>query len=192
LLRRLVEDKRVLAVDEPLSTVPGKPALYRVDDSNLRLYLAFLRTAHELTRRGRPEAAFTVVERQWRTWRGRSVEPLIRQSLELAALAGQLPWPEVQAVGGWWNRRFDPEVDLVGADRAPVAGRVHFAGSVKWLGTPFDHHDLHSLRRAAAQVPDFTGSGLVVASLSALAPDIALGADEIAWGPDRVVAAWRG
>ena len=30
--------KRVLAVDHPLSTQPGKPALHRVADSNLRLY----------------------------------------------------------------------------------------------------------------------------------------------------------
>ncbi|WP_240634613.1 MULTISPECIES: hypothetical protein [Streptomyces] len=76
LLRRLVEEKRVLAVDEPLSTSAGKPALYRIADSNLRLYLAALRSAQELVRRGRPEAAFRIVERRWSSWRGRAVEPL--------------------------------------------------------------------------------------------------------------------
>jgi uncharacterized protein len=55
LLRGLVDEKRVLALDEPLSTRPGKPALYRVADQNLRLYLALLRTAHELCLRGRRE-----------------------------------------------------------------------------------------------------------------------------------------
>jgi uncharacterized protein len=50
LLRRLVKDKRVLALDEPLSTVAGKPALYRIADSNLRLYLAMLRTTQEQAR----------------------------------------------------------------------------------------------------------------------------------------------
>src|SRR5215469_9306885 len=54
LLRRLVEEKRVLAMDEPLSTRPGKPSLYRVADSNLRLYLAILRGAREQSSRGRP------------------------------------------------------------------------------------------------------------------------------------------
>ena len=53
-----MEEKRVLAVDEPMSTRPGKPALYRVEDSNLRLYLAILRSAQELVRRGRADAAF--------------------------------------------------------------------------------------------------------------------------------------
>ncbi|WP_019932172.1 ATP-binding protein [Nocardia sp. BMG111209] len=191
LLQRLVTEKRVLAIDEPLSTTPGKPALYRVDDSNLRLYLAFLRTVHELVRRGRPDAASTVITRQWHTWRGRAVEPMVRQALESAALAGRLPWPDVQTVGGWWNRQFNPEVDLVGADRAPVASRIHFAGSVKWLGTPFDKHDLHELRRGAAQVPGFDGNGLVIVSLSALADDVTLGSDEIAWGPEQVLEAWR-
>jgi hypothetical protein len=32
--------------------------------------------------------------------------------------SGALLWPQVDAVGGWWNRRFDPEVDLGGADRS--------------------------------------------------------------------------
>ncbi len=193
LLARLVEEKRVLAVDQPLSTRPGKPALYHVADSNLRLYLAALRSAQEQARRGRPQAAFRLVERRWPTWRGRAVEPLVREALELAATAGKLPWPDVEAVGGWWNRRFDPEVDLVGADRAPVARSLAFAGSVKWLGTPFDSHDLTALRRSAARIPGFTDSsaGLAVVSLSGLTPDLHPRDLDLVWGPDDVVAAWR-
>ncbi|MFE2943507.1 DUF234 domain-containing protein [Streptomyces sp. NPDC059255] len=80
--------------------------------------------------------AFRMVRRRWTAWRGRAVEPLIRESLELAAATGELPWPEAEAVGSWWNRQFSPEVDLVGADRAPVAGTLYFAGSVKWLTGP--------------------------------------------------------
>lgn len=192
LLRRLVEEKRVLAVDEPLSTRAGKPALYRVADSNLRLYLAVLRAVHEHTRRGRPEAGFRLVRRRWTAWRGRAVEPLIRQALELAAAVDGFPWPEVEAVGGWWNRQFDPEVDLVGADRAPVAGRLRFLGSVKWLGTPFDAHDLAALRRAAVEVPghDPARTGLAVVSLSGVAPGVNLDGVELIWTADEVVTAW--
>ncbi|MFD0522392.1 AAA family ATPase [Paractinoplanes durhamensis] len=57
LLRQLSDDKQVLTTDQPLSTTSGKPALYRVADSNLRLYLAILREVHNLTRRGRPTPA---------------------------------------------------------------------------------------------------------------------------------------
>jgi hypothetical protein len=42
-LHRLVNDKHVLAIDEPLSVRAGRPSLYRVADSNLRFYLAFAR-----------------------------------------------------------------------------------------------------------------------------------------------------
>ncbi|MGH3751919.1 MAG: AAA family ATPase [Pseudonocardiaceae bacterium] len=192
LLRRLVEDKRGLAVDEPLSTRPGKPALYRVADSNLRLYLAVARSAHEQARRGRPEVAFRVVRRRWAAWRGRAVEPLVRQALELAAAAGELPWPDLDAVGGWWNRQFNPEIDLVGADRPQVAQRILFAGSIKWLATPFDGHDLADLVRGAAQVPGFAAdtTGLAVVSLSGATPGMDPDLVDLVWGPGDVVSAW--
>jgi hypothetical protein len=192
-LQRLTEEKRILAVDAPLSTKPGRPALYRVADGNLRLYLAALRAAHEQTRRGRPEAAFRIVQRRWATWRGRAVEPLVRESLELAAASGELPWPEVEAVGGWWNRQFSPEIDLIGADRAPVAQRVFFAGSVKWLNGPFDQRDLAALQHGAPQVPGFVPgtTQLAVVSLSGTADDLDTTSLGLLWGPQDVVAAWR-
>jgi hypothetical protein len=192
LLRRLVAEKRVLAVDEPLSTRAGKPALYRVADSNLRLYLAILRAAQEQVRRGRSAVAFGLVERRWASWRGRAVEPLVRESLALAAADGVLPWDSVTAVGGWWNRQFDPELDLVGADRAPVAQQILFVGSVKWLSSPFDHRDLADLIRCAPQVPGFDadGTGLVVASRSGASDDVRT-AVQLVWSPGDVVGAWR-
>jgi AAA+ ATPase superfamily predicted ATPase len=153
LLHRLVEDKHVLAIDEPLSVRPTKPALYRVADPSLRFYLAMGRAAHELSRRGRAAAASTLISRRWASWRGRAVEPVIREALILAA--AELPWPEAVAVGGWWNRAFDPEIDLIGADRAPVATMLWYAGSVKWLDHPFGSRDLAALQRGAAQVPGF-------------------------------------
>jgi AAA+ ATPase superfamily predicted ATPase len=192
LLRRLTDEKRVLASDSPLSTQPGKPALYRVADSNLRLYLAAMRSAQELSRRGRPEAAYRVVERRWAAWRGRAVEPLIREALELAAATGDFPWCDTEVVGGWWNRRFSPEIDLIGADRSPVARTVFFVGSVKWLASPFDHHDLTALVQGAAQVPGFTpgATGLAVVSLSGTTAPVAEGGAGLVWGARDVVSAW--
>lgn len=192
LLRRLAEEKHVLAVDAPLSTRPGKPSLYRVSDSNLRLYLAVLRTAQEQAQRGRPQVGFGAIQRQWPSWRGRAVEPLVREALELAASAGQLPWPDTEVVGGWWNRQFNPELDLVGADRAPVAGRIDFVGSIKWLESEFDSHDLADLQRAAPQVPGFdpTRTGLAVVSLSGISPDVPRDGVGLMWSGDDVLAAW--
>jgi len=148
-----------------------------------------LRSAQELARRGRQEAAFDLVRRRWSSWRGRAVEPLVRQSLELAAPA--LPWPEVNAVGGWWNRQFNPEIDLVGADQAPIARRIQFAGSIKWLETHFDDRDLADLRRTAAQVPGFTygKTGLVVVTRTGTAPNLDLGKADLVWHPDDILSA---
>jgi hypothetical protein len=175
-VRRLVEEKHVLAIDEPLSTRPGKPALYRVADSNLRFYLAVGRAAHNLSKRGRSKAAATLIRGRWATWRGRAVEPIIRDALSRAA--PELPWPEPDIVGGWWNRAFDPEVDLIGADRAPVARALFYAGSVKWLDRPFGDHDLAELRRGAASASGFS---------DAAADGLAL-----TWRPADVVAAFTG
>ncbi|GGK38583.1 AAA family ATPase [Nocardia camponoti] len=190
-LRRLTEDKRILALDTPLSTVAGKPGLYRVSDSSLRLYLAVGRSAQDLVSRGRSDMALRLFQRRWSTWRGRAVEPLIRESVELAALGGELPWPDVEAVGAWWNRRFDPEVDLVGADRSPVAKNVFFTGSIKWLDTPFDAHDAAAATRGGAEVPGADSAGLMVVSRSGISRDVDLGSNAVVWTADEVVDSWR-
>jgi hypothetical protein len=49
----------------------------------------------------------------------------------------------------------DVEIDIVGADRAPVAQRLLFVGSIKWLErSPFDDHDLAELYRHRAALTD--------------------------------------
>jgi len=189
LLRRLVSEKHVLAADEPLSVRAGKPMLYRVADSNLRFYLAIGRAAQEWSRRGRPASARTLLHRRWASWRGRAVEPVIREALSLSA--SDLPWPEATAVGGWWNRTFQPEIDLVGADRAPVARQIYYAGSVKWLDRPFDDHDFAALQRDVIAVPGFEPgrTRLVAVSRAGAVSGVSrqLG---LCWDPRDVVAAF--
>ncbi|MDQ1295028.1 MAG: uncharacterized protein QG608_2913 [Actinomycetota bacterium] len=194
ILRRLVEEKRVLALEPPLSTKPGRPAMYRVADPNLRLYLA-IRQAHELSRRGRPDAAYALVERRWSSWRGRAVEPVVRTALEEAWLSGALPvaaGAEPGFVGGWWNRTFSTEVDLVGADRGPVAERIVFAGSVKWHDSPVDTHDVTALRRAAGAVPGAPPDvPTLMVSLSGRTRDVDPASVTAWWGPADVIGAWQ-
>jgi len=112
------------------------------------------------------------VQRRWPSWRGKAVEPLARQSLEIACASGATPWPDVQEVG---------------------ANRIYFLGSIKWLGTPFDRHDLADLLRGAAEVPGFTlgTSGLAIVSLSGTAPGVRPGQVDLEWGPDDIVSAWQ-
>ncbi len=59
------------------------------------------------------------------------MEPVIREALILAA--ADLPWPEAVAVGGWWNRAFDPEVDLIGVSCADFADAAVTNLALMWL-----------------------------------------------------------
>lgn len=180
--------KRALAADLPLSTKPdSRNKRYRVADPYLRFWLAFLQRAIPLIERGRGDLALERIERAWTAWRGRAVEPLIRESL--LRLLPDAEWTETEAVGGWWNRQNNPEIDLVGADREPVAGAVHFVGSVKWLESrPFGRRDYDALARDVLAVPGAApDTPLVVVSRFGVTDGLPLAAH---WGPDDLVRAW--
>ncbi|MGH4011654.1 MAG: hypothetical protein ACRDTH_26400, partial [Pseudonocardiaceae bacterium] len=58
----------------------------------------------------------------WTSWRGRAIEPVVRESMR--RLPGdQLP-AGTNAIGGYWTRTNNPEVDIVGADREPVVRKA--------------------------------------------------------------------
>jgi AAA+ ATPase superfamily predicted ATPase len=181
--------KRALAVDLPLSVrADSKNKRYRIADPYLRFWLAFLQRGIPLIERGRGDLALERIERGWQAWRGRAVEPLVREAL--SRLLPDAGWPATEAVGGWWNRQNNPEIDLVGADREPVAGAVHFVGSVKWLeNQPFGRRDYDVLVRDMLAVPGVTPDTPVVAvSRSGVAGDLPLAAR---WGPEDLVGAWQ-
>ncbi|WP_239328468.1 ATP-binding protein [Frankia sp. CiP3] len=185
---RLLEAKRVVAVDTPLSTKPAeKERRYRVADPYLRFYLAYLAAGLPLVERGRGDLLLRRVHRSWTTWRGRAVEPVVREAL--LRIAPELGWPEVEAVGGWWNRQNNPEIDLVGADRTGAANRIIFAGSIKWqTAKPFDQRDHAALIRDVAAVPGVDpGTKLLAVSRTGVAADLPLRSV----GPDEIMTAWR-
>ena len=94
-------------------------------------------------------------------------------------------------MGGWWNRAFDPEIDLIGADRAPVATKLWYAGSVKWLDHPFGSRDLAALQRGAAQVPGFDPEEIALIGVSCAGfVDAAVTDLALRWLPADVVGAF--
>jgi hypothetical protein len=188
-LLNTLQAKRVLAADLPLSAkADTRNKRYRIADPYLRFWLAFLQRGIPLIERGRGDLALERIERSWTAWRGRAVEPLIRDSL--LRLLPDERWPETEAVGGWWNRQNNPEIDLVGADREPVAGAVHFVGSIKWLESqPFGRREYDAVAREVLAVP---GAGpdtpLVAVSRSGVVGSLPLAAH---WGPEDLVRAWQ-
>jgi AAA+ ATPase superfamily predicted ATPase len=186
---KTLEEKRVIGGDTPLSTKSGaRDRRYHVADPYLRFWLAFGQEAITFAERGRADLALSRVEAKWPAWRGRGVEPLVRASLERV-----LPdafWPSVSAVGAWWNRRNNPEIDLVGADKRPVAGSIGFVGSIKWReDRPFDARDFMALARAAVAVPGAAeDTPLVAVSRTGVEAGVPLAQS---WTPEQLVDAWR-
>ncbi|HEX4724288.1 MAG TPA: DUF234 domain-containing protein [Pseudonocardiaceae bacterium] len=178
-------DKRIVAADLPLSTRPSKDRRYRIADPYLRFWLRFLAPAMAEIERGRGDLTRQRIRRDWTAWRGRTVEPLVRE-----ALARRLPdddLPAAPAIGGYWTRTNDIEIDIVGADRGPTAGTLLFAGSIKWLErSPFDHRDLATLFRHRAALTSEPLPAIAV-SRNGFSCD---GLDA-RYGPNDLIEAWR-
>lgn len=157
----ILTTRRIVVRQVPLSLKPSKEARYRVNDPYLQFWLRFVGPYLPEIDRGRGDRTFERAWRSFRSWRGRAVEPVVRE-----ALARLLPINGIDAgvVGGYWTRTNVPEVDLIGADREPVAQSVTFAGSIKWLDdAPFNQGDLDVLASDARRVPGVTPSTPLVA-----------------------------
>jgi len=157
-----------------------------VVDPYLRFWLTFIEPNLHLIERMRSNVVMDRIRSHWTSWRGRAVEPLVRESL-----ARPLPLdgiPDAPAVGGFWTRTNQLEIDIVGADREPVATQIRFLGSIKWLERrPFDDHDLGELAAARHLLPGATPATPLVAVARA---GVRAGG-VVPIGPDDLISAWR-
>lgn len=175
---RILVNKRIVETLTPLSTKPSRETRYAVVDPHLRFWLTFLGPHISEVERGRGDLTLARITRAWTSWRGRVVEPVVRESLR--RLPELLP-DDTHVIGGYWTRTNNPEIDIVGADREPVAKKITVVGSIKWHDKKkFDSHDLTPLYLHRSQLPGATEStrllavsrvGCSVSSLDALTPD---------------------
>jgi hypothetical protein len=189
-LATLVEDKRLAVKELPYAVPPGRTAAkYTVDDPYLRFWLRFVGPHMAELSRGRPDLVTERIMRDWSAYRGRAVEPLVREALErlLADPALSERLGGARHVGSWWRRDHTVEVDLVGGD-APEPGAVGFVGSVKWRESePLGARELSDLEHDRAAVPGAERAKLVAVSRAG----IAAGANpNMAFGPAELLAAW--
>lgn len=149
-----------------MPTAPSRGRRYRVADLYLRFWLHLLGPSAEEIERGR------------------AVEPLIREALVRVLPDDRLP--AAPAVGGYWTRTNDVEIDVVGADRAPVAKELFFVGSIKWLErSPFDRHDLAALQRHRAALTDEPLPAVAVSRSGVDSPGL-----DAVYGPGDLLTAW--
>jgi AAA+ ATPase superfamily predicted ATPase len=182
----LLIDKRIIAGDLPISLHPSKERRYRITDTYLRFWFTFLGPHLAEIDRMRSDLTLERIRRGWTSWRGRAIEPLVRESL--ARLLPARGIPAAPAVGAYWTRGNEVEIDIVGADRGPIAKELLFLGSIKWLeNAPFDDHDLLALQRHRDRV---TGAPipLIAATRSGSSTDRL----DAVFGPDELLHHWIG
>lgn len=181
---RVLTEKRIVVGELPLATRPSKERRYRVTDPYLRFWLRFLAEHMSEIERGRGDLTLARIRQGWTAWRGRAVEPLVRESLARIVPDGELP--AAPAIGGFWTRTNDVEIDIVGADREPVARELAFVGSIKWLESmPFDGHDLAALWRHRAVLTAEPLPTVVISRSGFACAGFTAG-----YGPEELLAAW--
>jgi AAA+ ATPase superfamily predicted ATPase len=186
----LTTQKQLVTRSTPYAVPPGKqPARYAVIDAYLRFWLRFVGPHIAELSRGRPDLVIARIERDWTTYRGRAVEPVVRVALERLLAdpdrSGRLGG--AQHVGSWWKRDHSIEVDLVGGD-APDPKHIGFVGSIKWHEQrAFAPDEARALAQARAAVPGAASAKLVAVSRSGIEKDAVV--DE-ALGPAELLAAW--
>ena len=187
----LLKVKRVVTPERPLSLKTSTDTRYRIDDPYLLFWLRFLGPHLAEVERGRGDRVLQRIRDEWTRWRGRAIEPVIRESI--ARMSHEdLPVPADAAmeVGGFWNRTNTVEVDLVLADKAPVAKNVFAVGSVKWTTKPFGVKELGELLDHRNQVPGASdGTGLLVVSQNGV-DDRVRASGAVVLGPDELLAQW--
>ena len=125
---------------------------YRIADTYLAFWTRFIEPALALLDRGRSQQVLENILRQWPDYRGRAIEPIVRDSVaRLLPLHGA----DAHTVASFWTRDGRTEVDLVGIDGQGSKRRVSFIGSIKWRRRrPFSGSDASAL---AAQLPFVPG-----------------------------------
>ena len=177
--------KGIVSGELPVSLMPSRERRYRITDSYLRFWLRFLEPHMAEIERRRGDITVRRVRSGWGSYRGRAIEPLIREALTRLLPDDQLPSAPV--IGGYWTRTNEVEIDLVGADRSPVATGLVFVGSIKWQDhAPFDRHDEAALLRQRARLTD---DPIPVAAVSRSGIDSP--AADARYGPEDLIRAWH-
>ena len=159
----MLASRRVVRRLTPYSAhAAPKTALWEIVDPYMRFWLRFVNRRVDLIERGRGSLLVEDFRESWPSFRGRAIEPVVRDSLE-RLLPDAKRFGAARYAGGYWNRTGAVEVDLVGGDNWPVAKRVAFVGSIKWRQKrPFSRADAMELAGKRARVPGASEETLLV------------------------------
>ncbi len=182
-LRTLTEVKGLIERELPAWAPPSsKLRRYRVVDPYLRFWFRYVERYVDRIARGRADLAIAAFDRDWETWRGQSVEPVVRDAL-LRLAVSDAHLVGVESVRPWWVRDNSVEVDVVALTSTATA----LAATIKWRTRGgVTAREIERLRSDCERVPRSDG-----ALLAAVSPDGARpkGAD-VAYSAEDLLAAW--
>jgi uncharacterized protein len=184
---KLLIVKRVIVAELPLSgQLKGRDTQYRVADTYLAFWTRFIERSIPLLDRGRGEFVRTEIMRQWLDYRGKAIEPIVRESVaRLVPLDGS----DAHTVGSYWTRDGNVEVDLVGVEGTAKQRRVSLLGSIKWRERkPFAGRDASALASQRRMVPG-TDEDTVLIAVSSSGFDVR--DIPVRLGPQDLLDAWR-
>lgn len=178
--------KQIVAVDFPGGRLDSRLKRYRIADPYLRFWFRFVEPQLRNIEIGRPDLAVAAFRRSWPSWRGRAIEPIVREAMLRLAPRMAVPLSGIESVNPWWERSGTHEFDLVGAghDGLPLA-----VGSVKWReNQPFNDRDLTKLAAARSVVPHAERASLVAVSPHGAVPGVGV---DVTLDAADLLAAWK-
>jgi hypothetical protein len=183
-LSTLTSTKALIEREQPAWAPPSsKLRRYRVTDPYLRFWFRYVERNVDRIARGRADLAIAAFGRDWETWRGQSIEPVVRQALQrLARTDPQLAG--VETVLPWWTRASDVEVDVVASTSATTA----LVGTVKWRARgEVTAAEVAQLRRHRDLIPHAQS-----ALLAAISPEgTPVNGLDVSYGAADLLTAWR-
>lgn len=148
----MLVEARVIERDIPLAAPPGRHRRYRIADPALRFWVRYLDRGLADIERGRGDVVLSRIQRDWPDYRGRAIEPIIRDALTRLLPDARLT--DVAGIGSWWTRAHDVEVDIVGVDDIDRPQRVATVGTIRWRDRrPLSSNDLAELHAHRVRVP---------------------------------------
>jgi len=182
-LKVLSGPKRLIEMEMPAwAADASRLRRYRVADPYLRFWFRYVRQYANVIERGRADLAIDHFDRDWTSWRGYSVEPLVRESLlRLGAVRKELS--SIEKVSPWWTRDGQTEIDVVAMSRVETV----LVGTIKWRQNQgVTGHDMKALADDARLVPKSTDYQLAAICRQGDRPQ---GAD-LFFTADDIVRAW--
>jgi uncharacterized protein len=182
-LRTLTDTKGLIERELPAWAPPSsKLRRYRVTDPYLRFWFRYIERNIDRIARGRADLAVAAFERDWSTWRGHSVEPVVRHALQRLAVSDP-SLEEVETVQPWWMRDGRVEVDVVAATAEVTA----LVGTIKWRQSGgVTAREIDDLRRDRERVPRSANALLAAISPSGKADKSA----DLTYSAADLLTAW--